>query len=374
MKCPRCQTRDPRYFAKIQGRYYCRRCIQFGRIFVDEPLKSSGYEKNDKHVYYALEYELSKRQREISDRLVENYNTGKNSIVLAVCGSGKTEIVYDVMVTALNKQQRVCFAVPRKTLVVELGERIKKQFKGIEPALFYGGKSGDESSLLIICTTHQLYRFNKTFDLLILDEIDAFPYRHNALLEDLLYQSIRGHYVFMSATLDGKDFPDGELLILNRRYHDVDLPVPKWQSTRFFPIGLLLSQYLKKWQKKVLIYVPCIEDLNRYDLYFKGYRYKKVSSQTVEVDVYIEELKQGKIDFIITTTLLERGVTIVDVQVLVIEASHPVYTKEVLIQIAGRVGRHPKYPTGEVIFLSKQKSESIQSCIETIIHLNQMNV
>ena len=37
-----------------------------------------------------LEYELSPEQKELSDKLVENYKKGIDSLVFAVCGSPKT--------------------------------------------------------------------------------------------------------------------------------------------------------------------------------------------------------------------------------------------------------------------------------------------
>lgn len=374
MKCPRCKTTTKKYFQEINGRYYCRRCIGFGRVFVDEELNVAPISKNNKHVFYQLAYELTKNQKIISDKLVNNVVNNKNSMVLAVCGSGKTEIVYDSMVYILNQGKRVCFAVPRKSLVIELGERIKKQFHGVNPSLFYGGHKDELNASLVVCTTHQLYRFHDCFDLIILDEIDAFPYHNNQLLEDLLFASMKGTYIFMSATLDVKKNDNVDLFVLNRRYHLVDLPIPVYRSSRFKNANVIIKEYLRLWSKPVLIYVPRIIDLDKYDWLSTTYKVEKVSSKTKNTELIIEKLKSHEIDIIITTTLLERGITIENVQVIVVEASHVVYTTEVLIQIAGRVGRSPKYPVGEVIFLSKQKSKAIIESINKIIELNQMSV
>ena len=38
-----------------------------------------------------LEYELSPEQKELSDKLVDNYKKGIDSLVYAVCGSPKTQ-------------------------------------------------------------------------------------------------------------------------------------------------------------------------------------------------------------------------------------------------------------------------------------------
>lgn len=374
MRCPRCQTTNPKYFAQINGRYYCRRCIPFGRVYCDEELESQNFSTINKHVYYDLNYTLSPAQLRISKRLKENFELHKNSVIWAVCGSGKTELVYDSIAYALNHGLRVCITIPRKTLVEEIGERIRKQFVGIEPSLFYGGHQGDINAALVICTTHQLYRFHQCFDLLILDEIDAFPYRGDPLLKDLLFGAIKGNYIFMSATLDASEHQDAEVLILNRRYHLVDLSVPSWQFSFSGMWKRQVLYYLKKWKKPTLIYVPRINDLALFNHWGQKWRYATVSSKSKDVSEYIDKLRNNDLDFIVTTTLLERGVTIEDVQVIVLEANHVVYTKEVLLQIAGRVGRSPRHPTGEVIFLSSQKTKAIKECIQTINELNQMSV
>lgn len=374
MRCPRCKTTDPKYFYKVNDRWYCRRCIAFGRIFCDEELKSLEVSKINEHVYYELSYALSSAQKNIAQHLMENFKQHKDSVVWAVCGSGKTELIYDSIAYALNQNLRVCVAIPRRTLVEEIGERIHKQFIGIVPSLFYGGHQGDLSAPLIVCTTHQLYRFYKSFDLLILDETDAYPYQGNPLLKDLLFGALKGNYIFMSATLDAESYPNAELFVLNRRYHLIDLPTPKWQ----FCLGKMwknqVQHYLMKWKKPTLIYVPRIKDLDQFKGWQRRWRYATVSSHSKDVSSLIDKLRHRDLDFLVTTTLLERGVTIEDVQVIVIEADHCVYTKAVLLQIAGRVGRSPKAPTGEVIFLSSQKTKAITQCIQTIIDLNHMTV
>ena len=42
---------------------------------------------------------------------------------------------------------------------------------------------------LIVCTTHQLYRYIQSFDLLIIDEPDAYPYVGNDVLQAIVLNS-----------------------------------------------------------------------------------------------------------------------------------------------------------------------------------------
>lgn len=88
----------------------------------------------------------------------------------------------------------------------------------------------------------------------------------------------------------------------------------------------------------------------------------------------ISQLKSGEIDCIISTTLLERGVTIEDVQVIVFKGEHVIFDERTLIQIAGRVGRKPAHPTGKIYILASEKTKSISRCVSTIKKLNTMNV
>ncbi|MEG0367633.1 MAG: helicase-related protein, partial [Coprobacillus sp.] len=101
---------------------------------------------------------------------------------------------------------------------------------------------------------------------------------------------------------------------------------------------------------------------------------KKVSSLEVDNQKSLQLLKDERLDVLVSTTLLERGVTIEDVQVIVYQADHVLFDERTLIQIAGRVGRKPKHPTGYIYFLSTDKTKGIKGCIQTIKRLNQMNV
>ena len=38
MKCNRCQNEDPKLFAYDHGVYYCRKCIDFSRLEVNEKI------------------------------------------------------------------------------------------------------------------------------------------------------------------------------------------------------------------------------------------------------------------------------------------------------------------------------------------------
>lgn len=361
MKCPICNNTNPDLMGIKNGEFYCRKCIQY-----QMPIKQSSINYASRKVDYVLDYKLTPLQQEMSNNLLERYINNQSTSIKAVCGAGKTEIIYEVVKYALNNHQRVCFAVPRKELVLELSSRIKEQFINLPLSIVYGGHTNDTSGQMIICTTHQLFRFPQAFDLLILDEMDAFPYANNDVLENILFNSIRGQYIFMSATSSSYDNA------LKKRYHGAKLPIPK-NYTVPAPIMMIMTlikvkQYIKQG-KPVLIYVPRIKDINTIRKLLTLFKIKVgiASSKTPNNDETISLLKQHDLDVIICTTILERGITISNIQVIVLNAQHIVYSRDTLIQIAGRVGRKVPYTNGEIIFLSTSRTKAIKECLNTLI-------
>ena len=376
MQCPRCHNSNVKQFYQLNGQYYCRKCIQFHRVMIEEPRNTYTSKYTHLSSGYSLDFELSPMQKQISKQLVQNYQQHKSSLVLAVCGSGKTEIVYEVIQFALSQGQRVCFCVPRKELVKELSLRIQKNFYGVEIGILYGGYTKNMQAQFIICTTHQLYKFENSygFDLIVADEVDAFPFYGNLVLQEIFNRCCLGNYIKLSATLLHDDIKDEEVLIMNRRYHNYDLPIPQVimcpQSLQIVMLKCLLY-FIKK---KLIVYVPTVSLVDKIVKNVNSIRRTKgVSSKHISNQQTIQELKDGNIDVIVSTTLLERGITIDDVQVIVYQSEHELFDQRTLTQIAGRVGRTPKHPKGKVYFLTSERTYAISQCIKNIKKLNQMN-
>ena len=82
--CPVCENTDIHSIGYLNGKPYCRRCISFKGEEVEH--KPSYPKKAPIH----LSYELSPEQKKLSDKLVENYKKGIDSLDFEVCGSPKT--------------------------------------------------------------------------------------------------------------------------------------------------------------------------------------------------------------------------------------------------------------------------------------------
>ena len=90
--------------------------------------------------------------------------------------------------------------------------------------------------------------------------------------------------------------------------------------------------------------------------------HSKVKNRTRIIDAF----KKGKLDYLVTTAVLERGVTFKNLQVIIYDADNVLYDAQALIQISGRVGRKIDAPTGDVIFLVNKETDEIKNAISTI--------
>ena len=225
-RCPICGNKDSKFIGLRNGKPYCRKCITFrGQEATERYVQSDKYK-------YELHYELSEDQKRLSKQLIENYRNGIDSLVHAVCGSGKTEIVLGIISYALKNRLKVGFSVPRRDVIRELYLRFKSIFKEEKVDVVYGGHTRTLEADLICITTHQLFRYQNYFDLLIVDEIDAFPYQGNEVLVSFFQRAVRGHYVLLSATPSKETIQEfskeGKMILnLNKRFHGHPLPVPE---------------------------------------------------------------------------------------------------------------------------------------------------
>ena len=145
---------------------------------------------------------VSKYQKEASDKVCDYVSQGYDVLLNSVCGSGKTEIVVECIKNYISKGLKVCYAIARREVVVELTERFQNIFKDADVIGVYGGHHDKIFGDLIVCTSHQLFRYYHNFDLLILDEVDAFPLKGNETLMNISLNSCKGHIVFSTATVD----------------------------------------------------------------------------------------------------------------------------------------------------------------------------
>ena len=373
--CPICSNTDANSIGILNGRPYCRKCISFKG---EEAKHQMSFSKNAP-IY--LSYELSSEQKELSDKLVNNYKNGIDSLVYAVTGSGKTEICLNLIQYCLEKGFKVGFAVPRQSICYELSARFRNLFRNNSVISVFGGHHRKLEADIVCLTTHQLYRYNNYFDLLIMDEIDAFPYKGNDVLESMFKRSIKGHHVLLTATPTNELLEEymkkgKDVLKLFIRFHRHPLPVPKviyGNSIKlYYKLKMYIGDFLKT-NKQVFVFVPTINSSiyvsKILNIFYRAGTY--VNSKRDDNQEIIDEFRLKKFKYLVTTAVLERGITVKDLQVIVFNADHPIYDDHSLIQIAGRAGRKKDAPEGEVIFIAKKETEHIRRAIESINAANE---
>ena len=86
---------------------------------------------------------------------------------------------------------------------------------------------------------------------------------------------------------------------------------------------------------------------------------------------YVQALRSKELPGLLTTTILERGITIPNVQVAVMGAEQQIFTKGALIQIGGRVGRSSGHPDGDFVLFHHGISYAMDDAKNEILKLNK---
>ena len=140
------------------------------------------------------------------------------------------------------------------------------------------------------------------------------------------------------------------------------------------PVQRFIEEHLKEG-KRLLLFVPRITLLNPVEValrrQFQNAKFETVSSKEVYRQERIAKMRAEELDFLVTTTILERGVTFPGVDVCVVNAHEEEFSREVLVQIAGRVGRTAECPTGEVVYFHNGKTKAMVQAVREIEDLNR---
>lgn len=377
--------------------FYCLGCLQMGKVKKCSTL----YYKKEENLFEDInepiltwEGTLSSQQQQASTDILLTINQGGERLVWAVAGAGKTEMLFQGIAQALKDKKRVCIASPRVDVCLELAPRLQQAFLQAELIVLHGNMEETyRYTQLLIATTHQLMRFREAFDVLIIDEIDAFPFHLDDTLQFASQKARKknGALIYLSATPSAAmrkqvQMQKLEASVLPARYHGYPLPVPRFMWTgdwkkkiqnqkmqgRFFKT--IREMLIAK--RRFLVFVPNIELMHELAVCLNN-----VYPSAVFTSVYAEDperkekvlgMRQENFDFLLTTTILERGVTFRDIDVLVLGAEDKNFTEAALVQISGRAGRHKDYPAGKVLFFHYGQSREMKQARQQIVQMNRL--
>ncbi|MBB3110501.1 competence protein ComFA [Paenibacillus phyllosphaerae] len=315
-------------------------------------------------------------------------------LLWAVTGAGKTEMIFPLIAAALASGGRALIATPRRDVVLELDPRIRRAFPNETVVTLYGGSEQRwESGGITISTTHQLLRFREAFELVVIDEIDAFPYHNDEMLSFAAERVCKqgGVTVLLSATPPAQlrsEAKRGQLPYVQVpvRFHRHPLPVPRLLNCmpvkqliqrRKAPLHLIraLRESIDRGAQ-LFVFVqqikhvdPLVEQLRRA---FPRITVEGTSSKDEARTEKVRRFRSCEIRLLVTTTILERGVTVPRSDVFILDADGRLFDDASLIQMAGRAGRSKDDPAGRVYFCSPSRNQAQQSAVRQIKAMNRL--
>jgi len=320
----------------------------------------------------SLPFELTHAQKRVIGEVfrdLENGKKGMTRLVQGDVGSGKTMIAMAAMLQAVGSGCQAAMMAPTEVLALQHYELLNTFFQpwGIDIALLAGsqGKSEREQVLgriysgkaQIVIGTHALIqntvRFN-SLGLVVTDEQHRFGVRQRTLLEG---KGENPHVLVMTAT------PIPRTLALTL-YGDLQLSVlDQMPSGRKPIITRKISEknrpHLEKFMEQHMadgrqIYVVCplVEETEKSDLVSASQTAEKLKERfqgrkiallhgrmrSQEKESIMQAFRQGEIDMLVATTVVEVGVNVPNASVIVIEGAERFGLAQ-LHQLRGRVGR-----------------------------------
>ncbi|MGE8006496.1 DEAD/DEAH box helicase [Lysinibacillus sp. NPDC093216] len=397
LRCNRCRNDNPQQFTTFdcskcqQQCVYCRHCLNMGRVSSCTQLMIWTGPHAIRTRKHALKWagQFTVLQQQAAKEMLESVKVKRSHLIHAVCGAGKTELLFPTVHYALEQGLRVCIATPRTDVVLELYPRFQTVFPQTMIHALYGGSPKQVGyAQLVLATTHQLYRFERAFDVMIVDEADAFPYTFDETLQSAVQKAKTENAPIMlvTATPSHKlltQYQNESYSFIPKRYHNRPLPVPRFHSLWNYEKSLKrgkIPRKIKQWTEErlarkepFLLFFPTVELMKIATPLFQllDGSIMAVHAEDPGRKEKVLKLRNEEVPGLLTTTILERGITIKNVQVAVIGAESTIFTSSALIQIAGRVGRNANFADGDVVFFHHGITIEMDDARTKILYYNK---
>ena len=320
----------------------------------------------------SLPFELTNAQKKVIGEIYSDMKSEHimNRLLQGDVGSGKTVVAVAAMMLAIENGYQCAFMCPTELLAeqhyiniskltealgVRTGLLVGGQKKQLRDKILYGIKSGDTN---IIVGTHALIQEKVEYNrlgLAVIDEQHKFGVMQRAKLKE---KGLNPDVLIMTAT------PIPRTLSLTF-YGDLDVSVidemPKGRKE-------IITKYREDKDKdkvfefmrkeiqdgrQVYVVYPLIEESAKLDLKSAEENYKLLKEKifpdlnvgmihgrkfSFEKDSVMNDFKDGKIDILVSTTVIEVGIDVPNATIMVIEEAQRFGLSQ-LHQLRGRVGR-----------------------------------
>lgn len=350
-----------------------------------------------------LPYELTGAQQRVLEEVLMDMSKPKimNRLIQGDVGSGKTVIAFLALFNCVRSGYQGVMMAPTEILAAQHFETIKEYIalshEDINVALLTGSmKTAQKREVLeniyngnidIVIGTHALLSEGVEFNglgLVITDEQHRFGVRQRAVLKS---KGANPDMLVMSAT----PIPRTLSLVL---YGDLDISVidelpPNRRKVETYFIGSDKRERLYNFVKKHIeegrqayIVCPLVEESEKLEIYsakeycdnikqsyFKDYSIGLIHGKmkNEEKEKIMECFKNGEIQIIVSTTVIEVGINVPNATIMMIENAERFGLAQ-LHQLRGRVGRgsHQSY----CILISDSDSQSVRDRLKFMTKTN----
>jgi len=283
-------------------------------------------------------------------------------------GSGKTIVATSACLMAIQGGYQAAFMVPTEILAWQHFNKIKEQVKGVRVGLLTSSSEKKEKDKIhkqiangdidLIIGTHALLEGNvkfKSLGFVVIDEQHKFGVGQRALLPA---KGVNPDVLIMTAT------PIPRTLAITI-YGDLDVSVINELPPGRLPVKTILFEQAQRNQayklakdelklgRQVYIIYPVIDESYVLDIAgakkmyadlkvgeFKDFKLGLIHGRLKqeEQDKVMDEFKSGKINLLVSTTVLEVGIDVPNATCMIIESAERFGLSQ-LHQLRGRVGR-----------------------------------
>jgi len=328
--------------------------------------------------------------KEIASDLKRNYPM--NRLLEGDVGSGKTVVAAFASFVAFKNQKKAVLMTPTEILAKQHYKTFKEIFEktGMKIGLATASEKIDPENADVIIGTHSLIHKSVDFEnvaLVVIDEQHKFGVKQRAkLVEKTKKEKYQPHILTMTAT------PIPRTIALTA-YGNLDLSLleemPKGKRdvvTWIVPEEKRAGAYnwikekIEKDKDQVFIICPLIEESEKESMQqikaaeseflklkkiFKDFKVGLLHGRlkNKEKDEIIKNYKEGKINILVSTPVVEVGIDIPSANIMIIEAAERFGLAQ-LHQLRGRVGRGEK--KGYCLLFSENPSQRVYRRLEAL--------
>ena len=351
-----------------------------------------------------LSFELTKPQKKVLKEIRNDFASNQQMIRLLQgdVGSGKTVVALLSILISIDNNYQSCLVAPTEILAFQHFKNFKDKFEnlGLVVKVLTGStKSSDRKILLndlkngsinLLIGTHAIFEQNVIFNNLgyaVIDEQHRFGVKQRSKIWEK--NNPPPHVLIMTATpiprtLTMSLYGDLDLSIIDELppgRKDV-ITVHRKDKNRLKVFGFIRDQI--KQGRQIYIVYPLIEESKKMDLKYLEDGLESITREfdkenysigvmhgrmrSTNKDIEMNNFLNGKIDILISTTVIEVGVNVPNASVMIIENAERFGLSQ-LHQLRGRVGRG-KYDSYCVLMTNDKISEDAKIRIDAMVNSN----